>query len=294
MSKDYIVHKAVEARKVVPKKRREELTIEYISANYYAEAKYDGCQAIVIVYSDPAAEPLILSRTGEEYIGPMPAARQLRDLCGHGVYFCEAWWPGADQFNLINGAFRKGVENDRLRLVVFDRVDYDEFHAGYSARSYMDRTDIPGIQCDNPDYPLVQRAACFYPGTYGNIQEFCNELVDCGGYDGVVAKLPHGTWTKGKDNGDEQIKIKRKLSFDLRVTEVNVVKGEKTGRDVYKLVVDFRGRSLGVGSGLPHQLCDCPSVGDIVEVEAMDYSAEGLLREPRYKGIRHDKVQPDV
>lgn len=293
MAKDYIVHKAVEASKVVPKKRREELTDAYISANYYAEAKYDGCQAIVIVYSDPNADPLILSRTGEEYIGPMPAARQLRDLCGYGVYFCEAWWPGADQFNLISGAFRKGVENDKLRLVVFDSVTYEEFHAGFSERSYMDRTDIPGIQCDNPAYPLVQRAACFYPGSYGSIQEFCNVLVDCGGYDGVVGKLPHGTWTKGKSNGDEQIKIKRKLSFDLRVLQVLVGIGDKTGRKVYTLIVDFQGKKLRVGSGMPHKEAELPVAGDIVEVEAMDYSSDGLLREPRYKGIRHDKVAPD-
>lgn len=294
MSKPYLCHKAVEANKVVPKKRREELTQEYLSKTYYAEAKYDGCQAIVIVYSDPDADPLILSRTGEEYIGPMPAARQLKARCGEGVYFCEAWWPGSDQFNLISGAFRKGVENDKLMLVVFDRVTYEEYHAGYSSRNYMDRTDIPGVQFDDPEYPLVTRAACFYPGTYGPIQEFCNDLMDCGGYDGVVAKCPWGTWEKNKSNGDEQIKIKRKLSFDLKVTAVNVVKGEKTGRDVYKLIVDFRGLPLGVGSGLPHTFADVPKVGDIVEVEAMDYSADGLLREPRYKGIRFDKAAPDV
>lgn len=293
MAKDYIVHKAVEASKVVPKKRREELTDEYISANYYAEAKYDGCQAVVFVYAKDSVR--IESRTGEVYVGATPAALQLAQLVEPGnVYFCEAWWPGADQFNLISGAFRKGVPNDKLRLVVFDSVTFAEFDQGYSSRSYMDRTDIPGVQLDDPAYPLVTRAACFYPGSYGSIQEFCNMLVDCGGYDGVVGKLPHGTWTKGKSNGDEQIKIKRKLSFDLRVTEVNVVKGEKTGRAVYKLVVDFRGRSLGVGSGVPHKYSDVPVVGDIVEVEAMDYSSDGLLREPRYKGVRHDKLYPDT
>ena len=56
---------------------------------------------------------------------------------------------------------------------------------------------------------------------------------------------------------------------------------------------DFRGKRLGVGSGVPHKQEDVPPVGSIVEVVAMDYSSDGLLREPRFKGVRFDKTQPD-
>lgn len=58
--------------------------------------------------------------------------------------------------------------------------------------------------------------------------------------------------------------------------------------------MEFQGKRLGVGSGVPHKLEDVPKVGDIVEVEAMDLSGDGLLREPRFKGIRFDKLEPDT
>jgi DNA ligase-1 len=78
------------------------------------------------------------------------------------------------------------------------------------------------------------------------------------------------------------------------VTGIFTGTGEKTGRDVYTISVDFKGKTLMVGSGMPHQSHMLPKVGDIVEIVAMDYSSEGLLREPRYKGIRHDKKEADT
>lgn len=297
---DYIVHKAVEARKVVPKARREALTDAYLSACYYADDKYDGCQAVIFV--DGEDDVTIQSRTGEEYIGCAPAARRLSQIVGpegYGrVYFAEAWWPGKDQFNKISGAFRKGVENEKLMLRVFDTVSYSEFDAGYSNESFKDRRQqlealmlIPAVI---PYYDAnVCPSALQSPGTFGSAQELCNERVKAGGYDGLVLKNPSGTWTKNKENGDEQVKVKRKLSYDLRVTDFHIGTGGKTGRAVYTITVDFKGKPMGVGSGMPHKLEACPKVGDIVEVEAMDYSSNGLLREPRFKAVRHDKIEPD-
>ena len=34
-------------------------------------------------------------------------------------------------------------------------------------------------------------------------------------------------------------------------------------------------------------------VGKIVQIDAMGESAKGVLREPRFKGIRFDKKKPD-
>lgn len=297
---DYICHKAVEARKVVPKARRDQLTDAYLSGCYYADYKYDGCQAVIFV--DGEDDVTIQSRTGEEYVGCAPAARKLSRIVGpegYGrVYFAEAWWPGRDQFNLISGAFRKGVENTQLQLRVFDSVDYDEFNRGYSTEGFMSRRDrLEKLLLVQSVIPYWDKDCCpsdlKSPGTFGSAQELCNYLVMTGGYDGLVLKNPSGTWTKNKATGDEQVKIKRVLSYDLRVLRVDTGVGGKTGRAVYTLVVDFKGQELRVGSGLPHKLEDVPAIGDIVEVEAMDYSSNGLLREPRFKGVRHDKVNPD-
>lgn len=294
MGKPYLCHRAVDRRKVVPKKRRDELTLGYLGQHYMAETKHDGCQAIVKLLPRGGVE--VVSRTGEVYVGPLPAARQLADLCraevdrwGGLVVFCEAWWPGKDQFPEISGAFRRGVENERLLLVPFDAVSLGEFEAGHSPRPLMERRlSLPAGSAGS-----IQLPESFGPGTY-EPQELANRFVKLGGYDGLVLKRLDGTWTKDKKGGDETIKIKAEESLDLLVTAVHVGQGEKTGRPVYTITVVYNGVASDVGSGMPHDLASVPKVGDIVEVLVMEVNKDGHLREPRYKGIRFDKDQPDT
>ena len=56
---------------------------------------------------------------------------------------------------------------------------------------------------------------------------------------------------------------------------------------------------MGAGTGLRDDERDVSKfeanwLGKIVEIEAMDYSSDGLLREPRLKGVRLDKLEPDA
>lgn len=281
MAKEYIIQKAVEISKVVKKNRK---TMEEYSALFWAFRKYDGCCAVL-------KDGKTFSRTGEEYQCLNDLAEYTADAWPDFVIIGEAWWPGADQFNLISGAFRRQERNGRLELRVHDVIPRIDFDAGYCGVPFKERVQlIPDEACSG----RISGASGWRAGDYGSAQDKCNELVELGGYDGLILRDPNGTWTVGSGTTGEIIKIKRKLSFDLRVLEVNTAVGEKTGRPVYKLVVDFNGNRLGVGSGVPHKLADVPSVGDIVEVEAMDYSSDGLLREPRYKGTRFDKLFPDV
>lgn len=282
MSKGYIIQKAVEIAKVKKKLQR---TVEEYSARYWAFRKYDGCCAIL-------KDGKTFSRTGEEYRCLDQISRWLDEAHPGHVFIGEAWWPGKDQFNLISGAFRRMQENDELLFMIHDIIPRLDFDRGVCNTPFCDR-QIDFGWLDGLFNGRINMATGWGAGLYGNAQDKCNELVDEGGYDGLVLRDPNGTWSVGSGTTGEIIKIKRKLSFDLRVLEVNTVKGEKTGRDVYKLIVEFQGKRLGVGSGLPHDLADVPIVGSIVEVEAMDYSSDGLLREPRYKGIRFDKLAAD-
>jgi len=300
MAKDYIIQKAVEFSKV-----KKKLATEIDLATYEQQAKYDGCCAILKF--DYNGQYLgCWSRTGERYVSMDSIGQSMsvykRENCPSGLrafdklgpfagvaVIGEAWWTGKGEFNNISGAFRRGVVNDRLLFAINDVIDLNGFHDGRDNRPYSERTE---------NYRSIKDGRFFFadrwaPGS-SDPQERCNQLVQTGGYDGLVLRDLNGTWTVGSGNTGEIIKIKQKLSFDLKVLEVNCVKGEKTGRDVYKLVVDFRGMALGVGSGVPHKLADVPVVGQIVEVEAMDYSSDGLLREPRFKGIRYDKIVADT
>lgn len=283
---EYIIQKAVGLDKI---KKKLVQTLEWYGKFYDAQRKYDGCCAVIFTGSEDVG-PHGKSRTGETYPSLTPAAIELRDEIGPGyVVIGEAWWPGAGEFNRISGEFRRMEPSYKLSVIANDCLTIEEFEAGHSPIPYRQRLERLPISSGN----RWGKIASLYAGTYGDPQELCNKLVAMGGYDGLILRDPNGTWTAGSGTTGEIIKVKRVLSFDLKVLEVNETVGEKTGRAVYKLVVEYNGRRLGVGSGVPHSSSELPAVGDIVEVEAMDESSDGLLREPRFKSIRFDKTQPD-
>ena len=284
MAGDYIIQKAVEASKV------KKGLLKPLNT-YEQQAKYDGCCAI-LKFGLGGRFIEARSRTGEEALSMQNIGDLMYKHYGERienlVFIGEAWWPGKGEFNKISGEFRRYKPSDKLQFVINDVIPLTDFEAGKCKIEYQERVRAWRTTLQ-PRFFFAQQ---YWPGS-SDPQERCNQLVQAGGFDGLILRDQQGTWTVGRGTTGEIIKVKQKLSFDLRVLEVNTVTGEKTGRDVYKLVVDFMGRSLGVGSGLPHTFEDVPKVGDIVEVEAMDYSSDGLLREPRFKGIRFDKLEAD-
>lgn len=284
MAGDYIIQKAVEASKV---KKGYLLPLN----EYEQQAKYDGCCAI-LKFGKGGRYLGAWSRTGEEAVSMKNIGDRMYTAYGQRLedtaFIGEAWWPGKGEFNKISGEFRTQKPSDKLLFVINDAIPLVDFENGECRVPYIERV----CEWRNSVGLVWFFAENWLPG-HGCPQERCNQLVKAGGFDGLILRKQDGFWKVGRGTTGEIIKVKQKLSFDLRVLEVNTEVGEKTGRDVYKLVVDFRGKRLGVGSGLPHKREEVPNVGDIVEVEAMDYSSDGLLREPRYKGVRFDKVRPD-
>ena len=282
MAGDYIIQKAVEPSKV------KKGLLDPLNT-YEQQAKYDGCCAI-LKFGKGGLFLEALSRTGEQALSMQGVGDDMTLRYGRALenlaFIGEAW--DARPFNEISGEFRRQKESPWLRFIINDVIPLDDFEAGECRVPYIERVR----DYRHWDERRWQFAASWLPGS-SDPQEKCNALVKMGYFDGLILRKQGGFWKVGRGTTGEIIKIKQKLSFDLRVLEVNTVRGEKTGRDVYKLVVDFQGKPLGVGSGLPHNFEDVPKVGDIVEVEAMDYSSDGLLREPRFKGIRFDKLQPD-
>lgn len=304
-----IIHKAVELSKVKTKRRAELEQPGYLAKHYISQPKHDGCNVIMKLYPAPTDQvgwvpAETMSRTGEPNRAMGRAERALTSLLApevqaHGglVVLGEAWWPGKDQFSEISGHFRRHSESDRLRMVVFDCLTLEEFNAGRSDVGYLNRMKRLGKPCEwgvDPDpVQLIQSYSLAVEP-----QEQCNILVEKGGYDGIVYRDPFGTWQRGRGTDGEIIKIKRKLSFDLLVTGVHEGLGKNVGR-VGAISVSYKGAELRCNAGTDAERgawWENPAliIGKIVEVEAMDFSSEGLLREPRYKGIRHDKLEPDA
>jgi DNA ligase-1 len=129
-----------------------------------------------------------------------------------------------------------------------------------------------------------------------NYKSLAAEYVSRGHYDGLVIKDGTAPYTCGLAKEGQIIKVKPSFSLDLRVATIITEFGEKTGRKVYTLQIKHEGKGRGhsfVGSGMPHILPPDLTVGCIVEVEFMGWTEDGHLREPRFKGVRHDKVKAD-
>lgn len=299
MSKPYIVHKAVELDKVQKKfcPTRTQLVTEYL-----AQPKYDGVNCVVLKYANSAEHITILSRTGEECVSAnhIKEALALAPFAPIGVHLGEYWHPVIDQ-PTVSGMFRKkdGTQYTEPYFVVFDFISIGEWEQGFSPLGYEERVRRLPVTLSK----ITEFAAPFFLAESQGFlidqelepMEAAKLLCESGAYDGLILRKPSGTWTKGdKGTKGETIKIKPTITLDLRVLKINMTTGEKTGRDVWTVVVDLGdGKQQEVGSGVPHDLVALPCEGDIVEIEAMSFSKYGLLREPRYKSIRHDKLEAD-
>lgn len=298
MSKPYIIHKAVELDKVKKKLRPTEGELR---CNYIAQPKYDGCNMVAIKRAHDIEGVELYSRTGEKVL----SANHIREAIAKapfipfGVLLGEYWHPTIDQ-PTVSGKFRDTKQqHPEPYFVVFDYIDLNEWLLGESLFTYQERVSrLPQMfstveECAAPVFLGESQGLLIDQGM--SPQEAAKYLADSGAYDGLILRKTSGQWRKGDlgTNG-EIIKVKPTITLDLVVVDRGLGVGEKTGRDVWTLWVTLpNGKHQEIGSGVPHKEEDVPVIGDIIEVEAMEYSKNGLLREPRFKGIRYDKMEAD-
>ena len=273
----YIVHKAIDLHKLSKQHRPTEEELK----DYDWQPKVDGCNMVAIVSKDSVE---LLSRTGEvvqsaEHLKKELAVEYL------GVYLGEYCVPNVD-YAVTSGMFRHTKRQfPDANFYVFDYLTLNEWAEG-EAGPWSGR------------WPQLRRVggAHIVPLLPNYREEAVEWMADHPevGYDGLIARATTGQWIKGSSGkGGEIIKVKQVLSLDLRVVNILTALGEKTGRNVYNLEVQMGDKTINVGSGVPHKAEDLPQVGDIVEIEALGYTSGGMLREPRFKGIRYDKLEPD-
>lgn len=266
--------------------------------------KYDGCFAMVLF--DNGQPQGILSRDGN----PVTSMGHIyEDLLlmypelfhdGKTAILGEAWVPGKP-FAEISGAFRRKLQQPGLGFAPFDIVAWDGDPreprlfdvAPYRMRLnfLVHNRTVPGLVF--PPNPHACEGA-------EQAQMYANNLKALGGYDGAIASDPAAPYVVS-DGVGEFLKVKPLQSFSLKVIRLEVGVGEKTGKATGSLVVRFKSGECGVGTGFDSKLlaawiADPSSIeGKIVEVACMAvYDGDaGMMREPRYVGIRDDVIQPD-
>ena len=251
------------------------------------QPKYDGVNVTIDVGNRRA-----LSRTGEVYTSMEHIVQAVcAEFADHDKVYLEAWAP-ITPHPVLNGWARRYENSPRLRGVVFDAVHVED------TRSYATRLATIHIRLrGSSDVLPLTPVAYFIPSqehTWEHVEAIAKRRKQDAhsAFDGVIIADPDAVWRPGKTKNGEVIKIKPTLSLDLEVVDIIVEPGEKTGRLVAVLVVSYRGIRCKVGSGVPHDLAGI-NIGSIVEVEALGVTEKGLLREPRFKGLRTDKPKPD-
>jgi len=112
----------------------------------------------------------------------------------------------------------------------------------------------------------------------------CFESAMASGYEGIVIKACGSRYEAG-ERSPEWIKVKAFETADCRVVFI----------DGDSLVVDFKGRPVRVGSGIPAKVLDfmhnSPKsvIGTTVEVGFQEITPAGSMRHPVFKRFRCDK-----
>ena len=255
------------------------------SADYIMMPKYDGCLAIITPDG-------VITRTGEAITSIPQCLEDAATLLPDHVIFGEVY-KFATPFKDISGAFRRHKPQPGLFVMVFDAVPVDDWKAGKCDKPYIERyTALKEAVLRTPTPSLIVASALDLVAPQG----FANAVVRQGGYDGAILRRKDAPWTTGASKNGEAIKVKPVKSLDLRAVDWFYGKGKHAGR-AGGIVVEYRGVTTQVGTGFSDDerilIADLGTCNQIAEIEFMELTADGKLREPRFKGWRHDKTEPD-
>lgn len=311
MTNSYIVHKAVELTALSKK-----LQAGIEDHEYILSPKYDGCHVIFLF--DKGTFIAARSRTNETVHSMDHIGRSLLDHYGDMLAFSkvaimgEAWMMGTE-FSEISGTFRRHTPQPQLGFVPFDTVLWrmDQAEDGRpvlgeflhltegplkDTRPYRERIKVLTNRKTCPSLVHVPSYITCSAGdnVLGAATVMAKQYKALGGYDGAILARADGRYRVGAGKGGEFLKIKPLISETVRVNALFPARGEKTGKNTLALGFEFNGKPQKVSTGLSQNQVDAFGhahhliLGQLIEVEAMGLTANGLLREPRFKGIRHD------
>lgn len=257
------------------------------------------------------------SRTGEPMLS-LETPERLEWLAyradAHKVYVGEAWTPRTTHA-AINGMARRQSPQAGLEWWLHDV--FSEHHIAFQGRDdrpFLERFDA-ALQIEHMDSgtkvvpTMFIRDVAYLMGdaTMDNLLAYTKSVqahaLSLGNvYDGLILRDNGEAFVPGAGKDGGIYKLKPRKSLDLRITNETVVQ-QPTKLGGF-LTVEYRGKLTDVGSGLTQDMLqrialrqrkgEQEYVGRIAEVEFLEFTKAGKLREPVLKAIRYDKEQPDV
>lgn len=273
-----------------------------LSRTHIGQRKYDGCHMIAATADGKVT---LVSRTGEAVRSCDHLHAAILAAFGNGfVIFGEAWAEGTPHPQ-ISGDFRRHSPSPNLLFVVYDIVPTACYAVGYDPVPYRTRHGhLRGAVSFLQPPTGVILAASYSPGSYGtdplamaNFLRMEERTLTGNWYDGFIMRDPEAPWRQADAKEGELIKVKPLITLDLRVVGVTEGLGKMAGMaGTLKLQHGDNVIEVGGGDyGQRRSWLDDPAsiIGQIVEVEALEYTEEGALREPRLKVQRFDKLKAD-
>lgn len=263
--------------------------------------KLDGVYCLAIKLSGRVG---IYSRTGELFTSMRHIEKILTEiLMDDEVIIFEAYAPNTVQSTISGWCRDTKEQHPVLMAVCHDLLFLCELVAGGSV-PYANRSALLKLRVDTCRHTTGTRGtywtvSCVDQKSVGSLkeaQDYADHIIEGGG-EGAVLRNPSGLYSPGKRNQDI-IKIKQGVSYDLKVIGFQEGRGKYTGT-LGALICRWRDGKNVVVSGMTDDQrklwWHAPGgiLGKIVQVDAMRESSKGLLREPRFKGIRYDKTEGD-
>lgn len=269
---------------------------KFPSKKVMVEPKLDGLRIIILADS---SNPRALSRKGIDTPKLQHVADFLAKVAPGNVFDGEVYAGSWEKS--ITAAKNSNTKGDEI-IYLFDVLPIEHFLAKHSPiEQYKRKNNLKQILQDAGEHPSIRfvphRAASSYDEVESHYLEF---LV--AGFEGAVAKDPHGLWIPGeRGRGKSWWKFKEIHTDDYEI--IGVFEGEKDKQFAGSLggvIIDVNGVEVRVGSGFKATPGDPLDrnllwrnreriIGMTAEVGYQSLTPDGSLRHPRIKRIRSDK-----
>ena len=264
---------------------------KWVPENAIIEPKHDGIRGVIIIDGDDFEA---FSRAKKPINNVGHIAREL--MPSADGFAIDGEFVGKDWASAIS-AVKSGEKGDTTaRFVAFDAMPSGEFMSGKSSRPLKNRlANLKKIVPAGSNY--VQVVDGKPVKTPEDVEEAVDKFIEAG-YEGGMLKDLDAPYVFKKS--DAWAKIKRFKSGDYPIVGFVPGKGKYTGTLGALMVRGPKGKTSGVGSGIPDKLRDeiwsnkDSLYGAVVEIKYQEVTPEGKLRMPVFYRLRPDKPSKEA
>jgi DNA ligase-1 len=257
------------------------------------EIKFDGVRATAVKIKGKSS---MFTRNGKAIEGFDKVLAQLDQLPVDNCVFDGELIANNDFKETMQKVFKKG-QNKEADYMIFDYLSLDEFNAGKSHKSYIERRQQIVALLTDPNYaglPNLKIAPVMGFLENPTIEKLATMTKQAvyEGYEGIIVKDMDAPYVCKRDYGWQKCKLFDDGDFEI----IRVEEGEdKNKGKMGSLILDVNGVEVGLGTGWTDKEREDawknPNkyIGRLVEVQYQGFTEDGSLRFPSVKCIRWDR-----